>query len=74
MFLCKVLPQAWILQNSILDEFNSMLYDDRLDIPYACHSSDLVAPILERLVTRVPEGIFYNYPYMLNTQGNVVNN
>ena len=64
-----------MLQNSSLDEFNSMLYDDWLDIPCACHSSDLLAPILERLVTRIPEGIFfYNYPYMLNTQGNVANN
>ena len=63
-----------ILQNSSLDEFNSMLYDDWLDIPCACHSSDLLAPILERLVIRIPEGFFYNYPYMLNTQGNVVNN
>ena len=59
MFLYKVLPQARILQNSSLDEFNSMLYDDWLDIPCACHSSDLLAPILERLVTRIPEGIFF---------------
>ena len=59
MFLCKVLPQALILQNSSLDEFNSMLYDDWLDIPCACHSSDLLARILERLVTRIPEGIFF---------------
>ena len=59
MFLCKVLPQAWILQNSSLDEFNSMLYDDWLYIPCACHSSDLLAPILERLVTRISEGIFF---------------
>jgi len=51
-----------------------MLYDDWLDIHCACHSSDRLAPILERLVTRIPEGIFFNYPYMLNTQGNVVNN
>ena len=29
-----------------------MLYDDWLDIPCVCHSSDLVAPILERLNTR----------------------
>ena len=35
-----------------------MLYDDWLDIPCACHSSDLLALILERLVTRIPEGIF----------------
>ena len=34
-----------------------MLYDDWLDIPCASHSSDLLAPILERLVTRIPEGI-----------------
>ena len=48
-----------------------MLYDDWLDIPCASHSSDLLTPILEGLVTRIPEGIFYNYPYMLNTQGYV---
>ena len=35
-----------------------MLHDDWLGIPCACHSSDLLAPILERLVTRIPEGIF----------------
>ena len=58
MFLCKVLPQAWILQNSSLDEFNLMLCDGWLDIPCACHSSNLLAPILERLVTRIAEGIF----------------
>jgi len=38
MFLCKVLPQAWILQNSSLDEFNSVLHDDWLDIPCTCLS------------------------------------
>jgi len=58
MFLCKVLPQAWILQNSSLDEFNSVLHDDWLDTPCAGRSSDLLALILERLVTRIPEGIF----------------
>ena len=36
-----------------------MFYDDWLDIACACHSSDLLAPILERLVTRIPEGIFF---------------
>ena len=51
-----------------------MLYDGWLDIPCACHSSDLLAPILERLVTRIPEGIFLQLSYMLNTQGNVANN
>jgi hypothetical protein len=35
-----------------------MLHDDWLDIPYACYSFDLFAPILERLVTRILEGIF----------------
>ena len=42
-----------------------MLYDDWLDIPCACHSSDLFAPILERLVTRIPEGIFKSSCYDL---------
>ena len=35
-----------------------MFYDDWLDIPCACHSSVLLATILERLVIRIPEGIF----------------
>jgi len=35
-----------------------MLHIDRLDIPCICHSFDLFAPNLERLVTRIPEGIF----------------
>jgi hypothetical protein len=46
------------LQKSRLDEFNSMLHDDWLDIPCVCYSFDLFAPDMERLVTRVPKGIF----------------
>ena len=34
----------------------------------------VLAQILERLVTRIPEGIFLQLSYMLNTQGNVASN
>ena len=50
-----------------------MFYDDWLDIACAGHSSNLLAPILERLVTRIPEGIFLQL-CLYDTQGNTVNN
>jgi hypothetical protein len=64
--LKKFSPKLEFLQKSGLDEFNSMLHDDWLDMPCVCYSFDLFALDLERLVTRVPEGIFlqlYLYAY-----------
>jgi hypothetical protein len=58
MFLKSFPPKLEFLQKSRLDKFNSMLHGDWLDIPCVCYSLDLFAPDLERLVTRVPEGIF----------------
>jgi hypothetical protein len=56
--LRKLSAKLEFCKKSSLDGSNSMLHDDWLDIPYVCHSFVLFALDLERLVARIPEGIF----------------
>jgi hypothetical protein len=56
MFLGSISPSLNFAEIKI--GCKSMLHNDWLDIPYISHSFDLFAPNLERLVTRIPEGIF----------------